>query len=561
MMRTAATLLCLLPALVFAQTLGGPLVGTSYVVNNGPGDQTDPHVSGSLVVYTSATNGASEIRYHDLETGVDQPVPSSGALDFVSDISGNTLVFTRVASTSAIFTYDVNTEGPATEIAPRERVNRRSAVVGGRTVAWQDFTYPGTVLAPEIVTYNLDTHTLTRLTEDTLVNRTPAVSPDGQVIVWAKCESSGSGCDIWQATSAQGGGFVSRQLTGASGEELQPDTNGKVVVYASTRMVDGVAEQDIYWQPVGGGPEQRLALPGQDANPSISGSLIAFERWDAAAAQPNYDIYLYDLESRTLYALTQTPEHENLNDISVGADGTVNVVWTVPENGDFDVHAFSFHLQGKAPVPCEPVEDTASAEEVCNAPGSRPELASVTVRRDKGKPSEQRLSFKGHGEGVLCVDNGHEGSRATAGWVTLNRATEVGPSSFKKDVSRVAKRVSLLGSNVLEARVAGSPGSAFRVRVYGPPSVTCDPAAFAPGEQLVPGAFIAPVTVAAASSDERPPPVEAVGQGEDEGTPEVRVPGDAQGLAAHGPVGCGAGGGSLVSLGALALASLLLRRR
>lgn len=560
MMRSVATLLCFVPALAFAQTLGGPLVGTSYVVNNGPGDQTDPHVSGSLVVYTSVAGGVSEIRYHDLKTGVDLPVPSSGAFDSVSDISGNTLVFTRVASTSSIFAYDVSTHGPATEIAPRAGVNRRSAVVGGRTVAWQDFSYPGTMLAPEIVTYNLDTHTLTRLTEDTLVNRTPAVSPDGQVIVWTKCQSSGSGCDIWQATAAPGGGFVSRQLTGDSGEESQPDTNGKVVVYASTRVVDGVAEQDIYWQPVGGGPEQRLALPGNDTNPSISGSLIAFERWDAAAAQPNYDIYLYDLESQTLYALTQTPEHENLNDISVGADGTVNVVWTVPENGDFDVHAFSFNLQRKEPNPCIPSEDTASAEEVCNAPGSRPELASVTVWRDKGKPSEARLSFKGHGEGVLCVDNGHEGSRATSGRVTLNCATEVGPSSFKKDVSLVAKRVSLVGSNALEAQVAGSPGSAFRVRVYGAPAVSCDPAAFAPGEKLVPGALIAPVTVtASSSSDERPE--EAVGQGEDEGTPEVRMPGDVNGLAAHGPVGCGAAGGSLVSLGALALASLLLRRR
>jgi len=289
---------------------------------------------------------------------------------------------------------------------------------------------------------------------------------------------------------------------------------------------------------------------------------MAFERYDTTAAQPNYDIYLYNLETQTLYALTQTPQNENLSDISMAGDGTVRVVWTVPENGNFNVRAFSFRLPKAEPLPCGVPEDSAPAEEVCEAPGSRPLLASVEVVRTSGKPSEASASFKGQGQGVLCVDNGYEGERATAGWVTLNDTLEVDPSQFQHCVARVAKRVDLSGDNTLAARVAGKPGSAFRARVYGPLPADCGSASLAPGEQLVPGVFIAPAAVSVAASP---------GEGATSSEAGVASPGEpqreelasveAEPLPLQGPVGCGAAGGSLMALGALAFASLLMRRR
>jgi uncharacterized protein (TIGR03382 family) len=583
MFRTLATLSWLLPSLVLAQTLGGSLVGKHAVVNAGPGDQTDPHVSGALVAYTSEVDDSSQIRYHDLRTGLDAPVPSSGSFDFVSDISGGTVVFTRVTATSSIYTYDVNTEAPPTEIAPVDGANRRGAVIGGRTVAWQDFNYRRNLLESEVAAFDLDRRILTRLTDDAQVDRTPAVSADGQVIVWSKCQTNSTGCDIWQARATQGG-FLTQQLTGAEGEDIQPDTNGQVVVYASTRTVDGVTDRDIHWRPVGGGEEQRLALAGIDTNPSISGSLLAFERYDASAPQPNYDIYLYDLNTLTLYALTQTPHNENLNDISVGADGTVRVVWTVPENGDFNVHAFSFELPKEAPDTCTTPEDSASAEDVCAAPGSRPVLASVEVSRTTGKPSAASLQFQGSGPGVLCVDNGFTGERSTSGWVTLNGATEVDPSSFKHAVSLVARRVELQGDNALGAIVAGQPGSAFRVRVYGPLEPDCGDVNVDEGAQVVPGLALAPVRTHATASfgasarlvpagdvgSAVPEPVEPGGvqtpsepvvEPGNVGTPAAPVPEAEELPEQERRGGCTTGGGSLMALGVLALASLLLRRR
>ena len=533
MQRLILALLCWLPVVAVGQTLGEPLVGTRKVVNNGPGNQSDPHVSGSLVAYTNESQGMSEIRYHDLSNSQDVAIPNGGAYDFVADISGDTVVFTRVLSSSSIFTYNVLTQGPAVEVAPQPNSNRRGAVVGHRTVVWQDFSYPTASSQPEIAAFDLETQTLMRLTNDNLLDRTPAVSADGSVIVWAKCASGNSGCDVWQAVSVPGpDGFQTTALTGPEGEESQPDSNGQMVVYASTRTdASGVADRDIFWKPVGGGTEMRLALPGLDANPSISGTLIAFERQDPSAPTANYDIMLFDLKTQTLYRLTATPQSENLNDISVGADGLVRVVWSLPEN-EFDVHSFIFQLPGN-PGCEEPAPETA--EEACNNPGDRPLLGSLNMSRAEGEPAEAGRSLQGPGEAVVCVDNGYGGSRATtSGWVEINGQTVVAPSAFQPDVELIARTVGLEATTSMSVRIAGKPDSAFRVRVYGP-RPACD-GGFR-GNEIIAGQSVTPR------------------EWEPVATPVPQVE------EAKAAMGCGMSGGSMAWVGALLLAALLWHNR
>jgi hypothetical protein len=531
MRRLLLALLCWMPAVAIGQTPGEPLVGVRKVVNNGPGNQSDPHVSGSIVTYTNESQGVSEIRYHDLSTSQDLAIPNGGAYDFVADISGGTVVFTRVTTTSSIFTYSVGTQGPAQEVAPQASGNRRSAVVGHRTVAWQDFSYPTPSSQPEIVAFDLQSQTLTRLTDDDVLDRTPAVSADGSVIVWTKC-ASGLVCDVWQAVAAPGG-FQTMALTGSEGEESQPDSNGQTVVYASSRTdASGVTDRDIYWKPVGGGTEYRLALPGLDANPSISGTLVAFERQDPSSPSTNYDIMLFDLKTQTLYRLTATPQSENLNDISVGDDGLVRVVWSMPENG-FDVHAFVFRLPG-TPECQEPEPQTA--EEACTNPGDRPLLASVQMSRAEGEPTEAGRPLPASGEVVVCVDNGHGGAPATtAGWVEINGTSVVDPSAFQQDVELIARPFQVDQDTSLSARIAGKPGMAFRVRVYGPPP-PCDQEV--EGQEIIAGEHVAPRQWEPVSPQEV-----AGGEG---GSPGL---------------GCGMNGGSMAWVGALLLAALLWGRR
>jgi hypothetical protein len=487
-----------------------------------------------LVAYTNQSLGMSEIRYHDLSTSEDMAIPNGGALDSVADISGSTVVFTRSLSTnSAIFTYDVTTQGPALEVAPPAGGNRRSAVVGSRTVVWQDFSYSTGSSQPEIAAFNLDSQTLMRLTNDSLLDRTPAVSADGIVIVWAKCTNGSSACDVWQAVSVPGpAGFQTMALTGPEGEETQPDSNGQTVVYASTRTDSGgVTDRDIYWKPVGGGTEYRLVLPGLDANPSISGSLIAFERQDPSSPSANFDIMLFDLKTQTLYRLTATPQSENLNDISVGDDGLVRVVWSLPEN-EFDVHSFIFELPG-GPGCQEPGAETA--EEACNEPGERPLLASLNMKRTEGEPSEAGRPLPGVGEVVVCVDNGFGGTPATAGWVEINGRTVVDPSAFQQDVELIARQVELESDTSMSARIAGKPDSAFRVRVYGP-RPACDPSFR--GTEVIMGQYVEP---------REWDPVNFA--------PQVPVE------EARAMLGCGMSGGSMAWVGALLLAALLWRSR
>ncbi|MGZ3461781.1 MAG: hypothetical protein ACXU86_25090, partial [Archangium sp.] len=142
MLRTLTTLACLVPALALGQDAGPLLSGTPLVVNDGPGDQTEPHVSGARVAYTNQLDlGRSEIRYHDLLTGEDQAIPNEGAYDSISDISGDVVVFTRTTSASRIMRFDVHQGGSAEELAPRSGADRRSAAIGGQTVAWQELGY------------------------------------------------------------------------------------------------------------------------------------------------------------------------------------------------------------------------------------------------------------------------------------------------------------------------------------------------------------------------------------------------------------------------------------
>ena len=329
------------PGIAHSQDSWPPIDGTLTVVDNGPGDQTDPHVSGDLVAYTAAVEGGAQIGYHDLRTGEHSQIPNNGVLDFLPDVSGNTVAYTRLISDTqlgirAIYLYDVSMETQPVVLDPQPGSLRERTAIGNQTVAWVEYQSSGLGVGGEIVVHDLATATTTRLTNDLLHDSNPTVSPDGTAIVWEKCQTLGAGCDIWQAVR-NGTGWSEQQLTDTAAEERSPDTNGQMVVYHSVR--DG--ESDIFWQPVGGGAEQRLALPSTQQRPAISGNLIAFEYFDETAAVPSMDIRLYDLASGNGYRVAQTAGNESLADVTVAADGQANVVWAVREL-DSNVYAFSF---------------------------------------------------------------------------------------------------------------------------------------------------------------------------------------------------------------------------
>jgi hypothetical protein len=143
------------------------------------------------------------------------------------------------------------------------------------------------------------------------------------------------------------------------------------------------------------------------------------------------------------------------------------------------------------------------------------------------------------GEAVVCVDNGHGGTRATAGWVEIGGVSVVEPSDFNQDVELIARPVELQGNSSMSVRIAGKPGSAFRVRVYGA-HPECD--GVFKGQEVIAGEQVFPREWEPVSSAPR---TDVLGEGE----------------GAKPVLGCGMSGASMAWVGALLLAALLWRNR
>ena len=319
---------------------GGTPTLNPVTINNGAGDQYDPHVSGDCTAYTSD----SGIRYYCFDTGIDTAIPMGASVrDLLSDISGSKIVFSRViqAVKTTVMVFDVNNPTAAPiELNAAPGSNRIGSAIGGNTVAYIDF---GLHPNGEVVIHDLATSTSARATNDSSFDQNPAVSPDGAVVTWEHCATSSTNCDIWQAVKGTAGWTVGVAM-GSLNPEANPDTNGTLVVYDSIRGLD---RGEIFWRPVGGGSEVQLQIPGVETNPSIAGHFIAFESRPTLFATS--DIFVYDLVTNRLYQITNTPLlTEQLNDITVLDDGSLRVVWGSDEDGydQRNVHAATFLLPG-----------------------------------------------------------------------------------------------------------------------------------------------------------------------------------------------------------------------
>ncbi len=219
---------------------------------------------------------------------------------------------------------------------PQPGSRRRGAAIGAKTVAWQDFGFGTVAGSSEIAVHDLVSGTVIRLTDDSLLDRNVSVSPEGDAITWIKCQVTGNGCDVWAARRGPSG-WTANPLTGTEGEDAFADTDGSTVVYDS---VPG-GDRDVYAQPLSGGAERRLDLPGNQTWPHISRGVVSFTTLDEGAATRNWDLAAWDLESAAAYRLTRTSgQDEYLNDISVGPDREVRV----PHSVNDDVELVSFTL-------------------------------------------------------------------------------------------------------------------------------------------------------------------------------------------------------------------------
>jgi len=330
---TLTTLSVTRSRVVTAQSTVPMLAGTTQLIKVTQGDQTNPHVACNIATYTEDDfAGNSIIKYFDFATNTEHTVPGNH-LDRLSDTDGQRIVFTQLeAEGDHVVLYDIATQ--TTTDVPSSWSS--APAIGGNLVAFArgTFTTPSTF---EISVYDINTGTVTQLTNDTLLDKNPSVSPDGNVVVWEKCQPNGTGCDIYSATRTGPNAFTTQLLT-AAGEDRTPKTNGQITVYVS----DKNGENDIYFQRVGSSTEMHLSIPGDQRDVSISGNLIAFE----SGSPSNYDIFVYDLSTARLYQVTNTPsDNESLTDLVADCDGNDRIVYAKAGGfGDFDVYGFTFQL-------------------------------------------------------------------------------------------------------------------------------------------------------------------------------------------------------------------------
>jgi hypothetical protein len=316
---------------------GGEAGGTLVAINTSAGDQTEPHVSGDLVAYTNVdASFTSTIHYYDFLTGDHVvPVGAPGDNDFLSDVDGHRIVFSRSRAadgTLAAMLFDT-ASGVLTELDPTPGSQRFGAVIGGNTVAYSDLS----VGAGDIFAYDLGSQTASNLSQSSSESDgNPAVSPGGDVVVWERCV--GSTCGIYRSVKTGSGWGSPELVSDTTSNEGNPDTDGTTVVYDSDRP--SATGQDIYFQPVGGGPETQLSLAGPQRNPSISNGVVAFESFSS-----EWDIYVYVIATNILYRVTDTSTlDETLNDVTVIPSGAVRVAWAAAPLGstDHDIYTRTF---------------------------------------------------------------------------------------------------------------------------------------------------------------------------------------------------------------------------
>jgi len=315
---------------IVLQTTGAPLLpGTRQVVSAVPGNEWNPRVECDAATYTYDNfQGVSTIHYQDLSTGADSVIPGN-EVDLLADISGSRVVFTEVTFTGdTVRIFD--TISQTTTVIPGLWLMNPS--IGGNLVAFQDF---GSRVF-QIGTYDLSSGTVTNLTNDASYNLNPKVSPDGGSIIWSKCSPAAEACDIYSATQTSPGVFTTRALTDGNRQSTyDTSTNGEVAVYISNRTGD----RDIYYQPLTGGTEVHLSIPGAQWNPRISGDLISFEQID----QLRREIFVYDIRSEIVYRVTNPSDSESWSDINVCGDTGRILYHTLGEDA-FDIYGFTFQV-------------------------------------------------------------------------------------------------------------------------------------------------------------------------------------------------------------------------
>ena len=408
-------------AVAFAVTpvSSGPVVGAPLLINTSPGNQTDPHVSGDIAAYTDESGGS--IRYYDFLTMAPGSILTPiGSTDQLSDVNGNHIAFARKTGPNRSCQVFDFTTSSTVQIGP-DNSGAFSTALGSDTVAFVsgDDIKVGRISNPG--------GALANLSNSAALDLSPAVSPNGNAVVWQAC--TGSSCSILKSTFNGTSWSSSVVVANAPAVNASPDTDGTSIVYDSDRAgsVDG---SDIYLQSLSGGADMQISLAGAQRNPSVANGIVAFE--STAFGASSADLFIYEVSSNRLFQVTDTPGlDEQLSDVTVLLDGSIRVVWAAhPDtSSDNDIYGQTFVLPaGDTTAPTVTIttpadgaiftkDQSVAASYSCEeeAGGSGLALCTATPNVANGDPIDT-AAFGSHSFTVTGTDNAGNSTTATTSY-------------------------------------------------------------------------------------------------------------------------------------------------
>jgi beta propeller repeat protein len=201
-----------------------------------PGDQLNPRIYGDLLAWQDAAPGmiSPNVVLYDLGTRVRLKVPAPG-WGYSPDLSGGKVIWIDDPAAPAVFLYDIARK-TLTKVTNRTGIQGSPAISGDR-ITWADTRND----FAEIYALDLDTGTETQVTSDTTNHFTPAIS--GERVVWVDFRNGNRDLYLYDLSTGQ-----ESAVTTSEGQQVVPQIAGCTVAWADDRN----GSHDVYYEKIPG---------------------------------------------------------------------------------------------------------------------------------------------------------------------------------------------------------------------------------------------------------------------------------------------------------------------
>ncbi len=295
--------------------------GAEKQITFGNLNHINPKVSDGRVVFEEWNAGVSGIGLYDIQSGGLYPVYPGKLHQTNPDISGRIVVYEQAGTGSNQVTningYDLQTDTAAPISSSTS--NQNQPVVSGRYIAWQDWRSGN----PDIYMADLNSGTSQAVTKDLAEQKKPDIS--GSYIIWEDWRNGNADIYLYDITAGK-----EYQLTNDPSDQRNPRISGKIVVWEDNR--NGIS--DVFAMTLDTFQEYQLTDSKYKAvNPDVSGPLVVWEDY----RNGNADIYLLDLITGFIYQVTLN-QGDQKNPSIYGN----HLVWQDYRTGNSNIFLYTF---------------------------------------------------------------------------------------------------------------------------------------------------------------------------------------------------------------------------